>query len=233
MSRKFFSYILCTVSASLFCAAVSANTHTKQSYILKLCDTPGYYCLSVSPGETWKNLFPDARKREMIKRLNRTNLPLQYKEKIVIPKHLHYINHLDLSPMPSFINSTGKRELMVMLHLHAFGAYNAQGTLVHWGPISGGKGWCKKENIDCTTATGTYKIYRKQGEECTSSQFPIETNGGAPMPYCMHYYRGFALHASVLPGFHNSHGCIRVFQNDAEWLSKHFMKIGSTIRVLP
>lgn len=37
--------------------------------------------------------------------------------------------------------------------------------------------------------------------------------------------------ASTLRGFHVSHGYIRLFSKDAEWLNKHFLDIGTEIIV--
>ena len=46
------------------------------------------------------------------------------------------------------------------------------------------------------------------------------------MPFCMFFYHGYAMHASYLPGYHASHGCIRLFYEDAEWLNKNFVDMG-------
>ena len=56
------------------------------------------------------------------------------------------------------------------------------------------------------------------------------------MPYCMFFHGGYAIHASpVVPGYHASHGCVRVFQEDARWLHEDFITINgrnSTIVVV-
>ena len=44
------------------------------------------------------------------------------------------------------------------------------------------------------------------------------------MPFCMHFHLGYALHGSEeLPGFRASHGCIRMFTEDAHWLNAKFV----------
>ena len=134
--------------------------------------------------------------------------------------HKYYGSHLCAYP-----------EFRCVKLIHAVAAYNTKGELVHWGPVSGGKGWCPDVRQYCNTAVGAFRVVQKQGPECISEKFPVETNGGAPMPYCMHYYRGFALHGSTLPGFHASHGCIRLFHDDAQWLNKHFLKVGDRVVV--
>ena len=211
--------------------AEEAKKSVSRYYGSHLCAYSEFSCIKVKRGDTWGKLFPNKREREIVKRLNRTNVPLRYRQWIVIPSNLSEVEHLDMSPFPDKIKSTGKRLLVVNLGLHAFAAYNEYGYLVHWGPVSGGKGWCPDVRLPCNTAVGAFRIIRKQGTECVSRKYPVETGGGAPMPYCMHFYRGFALHGSTLPGFHASHGCIRLFHDDAKWLNRHFMHVGARVIV--
>ena len=107
----------------------------------------------------------------------------------------------------------------------AFAAYSAGGRQERWGPVSGGKGWCTDIGKPCHTAIGRFKVERKQDTECISKTFPLP-DGGAEMPYCMFFHRGFAMHASQLPGFHASHGCVRMLYNDAKWLNTEFVTVG-------
>lgn len=207
------------------------TTAQDKYYGASLCAYPEFRCIKIKPGDTWGKLFPNERQREIVKRFNRTSTPLAYRSWIVVPVNLAEIDHMDLSPFPDKITATGKRLVVVNLGLQAFGAYDADGQLVHWGPVSGGKGWCPDAHRFCYTAVGIFHVIRKEGPECISNKFPMETEGGAPMPYCMYYYRGFALHGSTLPGFNASHGCVRLFVDDAEWLNKHFLKEGDQVVV--
>ncbi|OGO90727.1 MAG: endopeptidase IV [Coxiella sp. RIFCSPHIGHO2_12_FULL_44_14] len=200
-------------------------------YGSELCAYPQFHCIHVKAGDTWEKLFPDQKQREIIKRLNRTNIPLGYRSWIVVPTNLDQVTHMDMSPFPAHVTSVNERFVVVNLGLHAFAAYNDTGNLVYWGPVSGGKGWCPDVKRYCNTAVGAFRVVNKEGPKCVSDVFPIETAGGAPMPYCMYYYRGFALHGSTLPGFHASHGCIRLFPDDARWLNEHFVKIGTRVIV--
>ncbi len=164
--------------------------------------------------------------------LNRTNVALKYRHWLIVPTDIKHVKWRDLSPFPYHIKPPGHKLLYVNLKKFGFAAYNSQGDLVRWGPATGGKAWCADLGRSCHTAAGDYKIYRMQGADCKSSEYPLSTHGGAPMPYCMHYYRGFAIHASTLSGFDNrSRGCIRLFYNDAKWLAQHFVKIGTKVIV--
>lgn len=200
-------------------------------YGRELCHDSHFKCITVKRGDTWDNLFPNLREREIVKRLNRTNMPLFLHSWIVVPNNLEQIQYEDIAPFSMRYNTNGERVILVNLALQAFGAYDPNGQLVHWGPISGGQNYCKELRGPCKTITGEFRIIRKGGEDCTSSQFPVDTKGGAPMPYCMHFYNGYALHASTLPGHHASHGCVRMFYDDAKWLNERFAKIGTKVIV--
>lgn len=54
------------------------------------------------------------------------------------------------------------------------------------------------------------------------------------MPYCMFYSDGYALHGSYnLPGYHASHGCVRILPEDAKWLRHEFIESETLVTVLP
>jgi lipoprotein-anchoring transpeptidase ErfK/SrfK len=228
-------WLFALIATALFISGQSlviANEEFEDKYYgANLCSYPEFHCIHIKPSDTWTTLFPNERQREMVKRLNRTNTPVNYRSWIVVPNNMSQIDYMDLSPFPNTIKATGQKLVIVNLGLQAFGAYDENGNLVHWGPVSGGKGWCPDAHRYCYTAVGSFKVISKEGPECVSTKFPMETEGGAPMPYCMYYYRGFALHGSTLPGFNASHGCIRLFVEDAEWLNKHFLKEGDQVIV--
>ena len=221
---------LVLVAAGLFALNAQADYYGGE-----LCAYKSYFkCVAVKRGQTWVSLFPDERQRQIVQRLNRTNMRLRARPWIVVPLNLDKIAYKDLSPFADREPLKSKQPfLVVSLKQQAFGAFTAQGKLIHWGPISGGKGFCTDTMEYCRTVVGQFKITRKQGIGCTSSRFPLETEGGAPMPYCMHFFRGFAMHGAKLPGRHASHGCVRLFTADARWLNEHFGKIGTPVIVKP
>ncbi|MBS0289568.1 MAG: L,D-transpeptidase [Proteobacteria bacterium] len=136
------------------------------------------------------------------------------------------INHtLDKAPFPKSIDSANV--IKVNLGKLAWGAYDDKGNLVKWGDASGGKNFCDDIGQACKTVTGTYTIYKKQGSACKSNRFPVG-KGGAPMPYCMHFQGGYALHGGNVPDFNASHGCIRVPVREAQWLNQNFVTVGKT-----
>lgn len=203
-----------------------------QNYGHTLCDNPLYYCRPVTEKDTWFSLFPDFQKRQMVMRLNRTNVALMYRNWIAVPKDFSKTSYMNMSPLPPHWNTHGKKAIVISLSKFAFGAYDTTGKLLYWGPVSSGQEVCPALDGNCKTAMGTFKIFKIGDENCISHQYPLETEGGAPMPYCMYFHGGMAVHTSTLSGFINrSGGCIRLFDEDAQWLNKVFAKMGTTVIV--
>lgn len=128
-------------------------------------------------------------------------------------------------PFPA--TSSSGNVVKVDLGKLAWGAYDDSGNLVKWGRASGGKSYCPDIGRSCRTVTGTYTIYSKKGPGCKSSRFPVG-KGGAPMPYCMHFKGGYAMHGGNVPNYNASHGCVRLPVADAQWLNQNFVRVGST-----
>lgn len=96
-----------------------------------------------------------------------------------------------------------------------------------WGPISSGKDYCSDIGRSCKIKTGIFYVFNKQDKRCKSRVFPVG-RGGAKMPYCMFYYKGYALHGShEVPGYRASHGCVRLFTRDAKWLNQNFVELST------
>lgn len=116
---------------------------------------------------------------------------------------------------------------------HTWYAYDSNGKLVKSGKASGGKSYCPDIKRPCKTPVGTFAVYSKGSAGCKSGKYPVN-NPGAPMPYCMFFHGGYAIHGSYqLPNYNASHGCIRVHPTAAKWLSSSFINIGTRVIVLP
>jgi hypothetical protein len=203
-----------------------------KSYSSSLCNNPDYICYTAKRGDTWKILFPDEAQRTTVMKINRVNISLHSGMKIAIPKNLDTANYLDFSPFPRQIDPPGKKMISVSLSKLAFGAYDSNGSLEYWGPVSGGQGYCSDIGRRCRTATGKFAIYQKGGAGCKSTRYPVG-RGGAPMSYCMFFNGNFALHGSpIVPGYNASHGCVRLFTNDARWLNQEFTAGENSVAVV-
>ncbi|HEV2613510.1 MAG TPA: L,D-transpeptidase [Gammaproteobacteria bacterium] len=197
-----------------------------------LCHEPGYTCFKVPSGETWESLFPDNAQRNIVMRLNRINEHLPVGRIIAIPEDLDIVDPMQYSPMDKQIPAPNEKLIIVDPNKMAWGAYDENGNLVKWGPASTGQAFCPDIQTGCRTKAGQFAVYGKGGPGCISSKFPVPY-GGAPMPYCMYFNKGYALHASELPGYNASHGCVRMFYEDAFWLSKEFVTVGTKVIIKP
>ncbi len=148
-----------------------------------------------------------------------------------------FTDHITLAKssqaFPQKRKSTGNRVFIFSPRKLMWAAYSSNGTLLKTGRASGGKGYCPDVRRSCRTPRGSFKIYSKGSPSCRSSKYPLG-RGGAPMPYCMFFYRGYAIHGSPnVPNHNASHGCIRVRPDAAKWLSQNFIRHGTTVLVTP
>lgn len=194
-----------------------------------LCNLPDYSCIKVNRGETWESLFPNVEERDIVRRVNRMNIDLRTGMSIAVPKNLSRLTIYDVAPFPRYIEPDGEKIIFVSQQKLAWGAYDENGELLWWGPLSSGSGRCKSPDGTCQTPSGSFRVIRKQDIDCISTAFPRRANGivgGAEMPYCMHFLRGVALHGSdTVPGYRASHGCVRIFIEDARWLNEEFIQL--------
>jgi len=212
------------------------NCALAKNFSDKLCkDTEHFECYVIKKGDTWEKLFPNPTDKELIQKVNRLGNPLNTVKKIAIPKDYTNKHHMEFSPFSIQIDPPGTKTIIVNLTQHAWGAYDPEGNLLRWGKASGGRDFCPSIKRACRTIKGKFVVQRKHGVNCKSSKYPVG-KGGAPMPYCMFFHGGFALHGSNdLPGFHASHGCVRTRVEDAKWLNEEFIKDSKnvTVTVLP
>jgi hypothetical protein len=179
------------------------------------CNDAGITCWEVQKGETWETLWPEATERDLAMRVNRMNIRLRPGMIAAVPSSKDSGEGAAFQPFPAQID----------LENLAWGAFDAEGRLLKWGPASGGKDWCPDIDQPCQTPAGEYSVSRKGRAGCKSGKFPIPT-GGAPMPYCMYFHGGYAIHGSPeVPGYRASHGCVRVFPEDARWLNDEFVEL--------
>lgn len=219
-----FSSILLILGGFLAQASFAARDGLNSEYRAKgLCFKPGYHCIK-STG-SWNKMFPDVVQRDIVQRVNRTNMNVWRGKTIAIPNDLKNITLLDVSPFPRQIDEKGNTMIIIDQDKLAWGAYSTNGDLVKWGPISSGQNYCSDIGRSCKTITGIFYMFNKKDSRCRSNVFPVGA-GGARMPYCMFFYRGYAMHGSYeVPGYRASHGCIRLFKRDAEWLNRSFVEL--------
>jgi lipoprotein-anchoring transpeptidase ErfK/SrfK len=122
----------------------------------------------------------------------------------------------------SSIPAEGQKKIIVDPRIHMWAAYNEEGKLVKSGVATAGKDYCPDIGRPCRTKVGTFRINSLGEANCRSRTFPVG-RGGAPMPYCMFFNEGQALHGSYQVVHANiSHGCVRLRIKDAKWLRYNF-----------
>lgn len=191
-----------------------------------LCKYSQYECVKAKG--SWKQMFPDPKQRDVVQRLNRSYNYLWGGKTIVVPKNLENLTIFDISPFPLKIKPEGEKQVIVDQDKLAWVAYDENGNQVHWGPIASGSTRCSdNRSRSCLTMTGIFRFFSKENKHCRSGVYPIG-RGGAKMPYCMYFHKGFAMHGSNdVPGYRASHGCVRMFTRDAKWLNENFVELSN------
>ncbi len=77
-----------------------------------LCNFPPYECIKIRRGQHWNKLFPDADKRDLVQRLNRTYNYLWAGKIIVVPRNLDQVTLFDLSPFKLKIAASNDKKLL-------------------------------------------------------------------------------------------------------------------------
>jgi hypothetical protein len=213
---------------------IAGNAHS-----INLCQNPEFYCVSASKNMSWKDFWPNEKERVLIMKSNRYNEDIKTGMQIAIPKDLNR-GLIGFSPFAEKINPIGEKVLIFDPKLFGWAVYDSQGMLIRWGPATGGIKNCPENtSLDCSTIVGKYTIILKGGKNYRSSKYPIrcgdEKNPCAPMPWFMKFdFRGYGFHGSEkMNGKHTSHGCVRIFVDDAEWLNKNFVEVGTKVIIKP
>jgi lipoprotein-anchoring transpeptidase ErfK/SrfK len=148
---------------------------------------------------------------------------------------------VSLAAFSPTIPAEGEKSIIVDPRMHMWAAYDEDGKLVKTGMATLGNSFCRDTGRSCRTKVGTHRIESLGDAGCKSRKFPLP-RGGAPMPYCMFFHNGQALHGSnAVVRANVSHGCVRLHVSDAKWLRFNFAEeptkaneqIGTKVIILP
>ncbi|SDW82155.1 L,D-transpeptidase [Thiocapsa roseopersicina] len=115
-----------------------------------------------------------------------------------------------------------KRALTIRIGSQSF-VYEEGDHVVRTGPISSG-------SDGYPTPRGTFSVLSKDKDK-VSSRYTNQLGMQAWMPYAIQFYGHYFLHEGWLPGYPDSHGCVRVGEKDARFLFER-MKIGDLVSVV-
>ena len=112
------------------------------------------------------------------------------------------------SPLPQNMESLAciPKTVLINKRVQAFGLYE-NGELVKWGPVSSGKGSTK------TPSGLNYGNYKAKRKVSTVDESWI-------LPYYFNFmnFEGVGVHQYALPGYPASHGCVRLYMDDAKYI---------------
>lgn len=114
----------------------------------------------------------------------------------------------DFSPFPeniSFMKCVPKT-VLISQRVQAFGLYE-NGKLVKWGPVSTGKNSTRTPN---GLNYGNYKAREKVST--------VDKSWVLPYYFNFMNFEGIGTHQYALPGYPASHGCVRMYMDDAKYI---------------
>jgi hypothetical protein len=112
------------------------------------------------------------------------------------------------SPFPDNLNFLEciPKTVLISQRVQAFGLYE-NGELVRWGPISSGKSSTRTPN---GLNYGNYKAKRKVST--------VDASWILPYYFNFMNFEGIGVHQYALPGYPASHGCVRLYMDDAKYI---------------
>lgn len=114
------------------------------------------------------------------------------------------------------------RDLTIRLGNQRF-IYREDGQVVRTGPISSGR-------AGYPTPRGRFSVLSKHKDK-VSYRYTNQLGWPAWMPYSIQFSGHYFLHEGWLPGYPDSHGCVRVGEKDARFLYER-LRIGDRVAVV-
>ncbi|MBK1710393.1 L,D-transpeptidase [Marichromatium gracile] len=123
---------------------------------------------------------------------------------------------------PSGPSDAARRAIRIDLGEQRF-TYIEDGEPVHSGPISSGR-------AGHPTPRGRFAVLAKDIDK-VSSRYTNQLGWQAWMPYAIQFHGHYFLHEGWLPGYPDSHGCVRVGERDARFLFER-LRLGDRVEVV-
>lgn len=226
---------------SVFIAIIAAVVYSAESrayYGKRACNLPGFHCIKLNQYETGAKTWPDPRELDIIRKINRIRKWLNPEKTLLVPDDMKGKTYRDFSPFPKeaknlpekffkFIGALPPEKFVVWdPAILAWAAYDAEGNLANWGPGLGGKAYCPDVKKWCRTPAGVFEALARKGYKYWSNLYPPGCKS-IECSWMPHYVRvredGLGMHGSKwFVGEHASHGCVRLFTEDAKWLNQKF-----------
>jgi len=143
----------------------------------------------------------------IVLKVNRLDLDhVRDRDSLIVPDST--LRFFDISPFPRELPAHRdlKKLLLVSLRVQAFAAFDS-GALARWGPTSSGR-----ESLP--TPEGLYHTNWKDKERVSTFNEEWELKWYINLQN----FVGISLHQYELPGYPASHACVRLHEDDAQWL---------------
>jgi len=114
------------------------------------------------------------------------------------------------------------RSLTIYLDSQTF-EYQEDDKVVASGPVSSG-------SAEHPTPAGNFRVLSKIKDK-RSGKYTNYFDQNTPMPYSLQFYGPYFVHEGWLPGYADSHGCVRLQYEDARLLYNR-IKVGDPVRVV-
>lgn len=124
----------------------------------------------------------------------------------------------DLGDRPA---AAEQHALTIFLGSQTF-AYHEDGRLIASGPVSTG-------TTQHPTPTGEFRVLSKDADK-RSGSYTNYFDQPTPMPYALQFHGPYFVHEGWLPGYADSHGCVRLHHDDARLVFER-MRLGDPILV--
>lgn len=114
-----------------------------------------------------------------------------------------------------------KRALTIFLGSQTF-EYEEDGRVVASGQVSTG-------TTEHPTPKGSFRVLSKD-ENKRSGKYTNYFDDNTPMPYSLQFHGPYFVHEGWVPGYADSHGCVRLHYEDARLIYSR-IKIGDSIKI--
>jgi len=122
---------LLKVTLTLALITFTLPAFAKMTYGQSLCKkNSDYTCYRVKRGDSWRRLFPNEQKRDLVKRLNRQNIRLRRGMVIAIPKDDVDFDYYSIAPFPLKLDTGGHKLMIFNPAKLAWAAYDKNGDLL-------------------------------------------------------------------------------------------------------
>ncbi|PHR33699.1 MAG: hypothetical protein COA38_04605 [Fluviicola sp.] len=203
-----FSFFQCTTSRTEKIPIVQQEVETKEIVSPPVERPVNYHLLASKDTVEWLGSLKTGDTLTALMVLNRVDgWRLKHLDTLVFPDTIG--TDIDLyAPFPKFVDDLQDvhKILFVSHYAQAFAVYE-NGERIKWGPVSLGRKYKP-------TPTGLFATNWKSKKTHST----INSSWILEWYFNLANFEGIGMHQYALPGFPASHGCIRLYRDDANWL---------------